>query len=220
MTRNDEDIKKDIIDQIYWDSRVSAADVKVAVSAGKATLSGTVPSFFSRTAASEDTLSIRGVTSLDNQLVVKHAGVLKMPTNEEIKSNIDNVLRWSSEIDESNITVTVNDGVVTIEGSVDTHWKKNKLEKLIEDMIGVSRVINQVAIVPLDNVVDELIAEEIVKALNRNSSITVDTVGVEVANGNVILSGSVPSWTAYQAAQEVAEYTKGVNDIKNNLVIT
>ena len=219
MVKNDEDIKKDIIDQIYWDNRVSAADVQVEVSNGKVKLSGTVPTDFSRRAASEDTLNIRGVVSVDNKLEVKHPNITTIPTDEKMKSNIDNVIRWNSYIDESTIDVFVNDGVVTIEGSVDTHWKKELVEKLLWDITGVVVVLNKLTIVPLDNIVDELIAEEIVKALNRNSSINVDAVDVKVINGTVILSGSVPSWVAYQAAQNVVKFTKGVAHIENNLTI-
>ena len=42
---NDETIDKQVVDQLYWDSRVNASEVAVTVQNGKVTLHGTVPSY-------------------------------------------------------------------------------------------------------------------------------------------------------------------------------
>jgi hyperosmotically inducible protein len=54
MARTEEQIKRDVVDQLYWDNRVDASDVTVEVSNGTVTLRGTVPTYFASTAALND----------------------------------------------------------------------------------------------------------------------------------------------------------------------
>ena len=51
MIRTDQAIKRDLIDELYWDHRVDASDVKAEVVNGKVTLTGNVPSYSARSAA-------------------------------------------------------------------------------------------------------------------------------------------------------------------------
>ncbi|MFO7783893.1 MAG: BON domain-containing protein [Thermodesulfobacteriota bacterium] len=67
MARTDERIKKDVVDELYWDDRVNASEVYVEVSNGTVTLRGEVPTYFSKTAAHDDALEILGVVSVRNQ---------------------------------------------------------------------------------------------------------------------------------------------------------
>jgi osmotically-inducible protein OsmY len=84
---------------------------------------------------------------------------------------------------------------------------------------GVTAIKNNLAVVPTKDVSDELIAQAIVAALERNSSVDVDKIEVEVEGRVVKLSGVVPTWIAYLAAQDTVKYTGGVADIINNITI-
>ena len=46
MTPTDEDIKKDVVDELDWDSRIDASDIFVEVENGEVLLSGTAPRGF------------------------------------------------------------------------------------------------------------------------------------------------------------------------------
>jgi len=70
MTRTSEQIKMDIVDQLYWDARVDASKIEVHVSHGEVTLSGTVPDFESLQAAENDTWMIPGVFSGNHRLSI------------------------------------------------------------------------------------------------------------------------------------------------------
>jgi len=52
----DEKIKKQVVDQLYWDARVDASDVKVEVSDRNVILTGTVPSYGVRQAVETSVL--------------------------------------------------------------------------------------------------------------------------------------------------------------------
>lgn len=70
MRYDDEEIKKNIVDQIYSNSKVSAADVKVEVSGGQVKLTGTVPTLSAKAAASDSVWLVSGVRFVENDLKV------------------------------------------------------------------------------------------------------------------------------------------------------
>jgi len=218
--RTDEQIKKDVVDQIYWDGRVDASKVNVEVKDGRVTLIGKVPNYSAFHAAEDDAWAIPKVIAVDNLMEVEYKGEVSIPSDEEIKSNIENMLMWNSYINEASIDVSVQDGIVKLEGSVESLWKKIRAEEIAYDMRGVIEVINELAVVPTKDIVDQVIAEDIVEAIERNAFVRADSVDVEVENGKVTLSGEVADWTAYRVAVDIARNTTGVTEINNNLLIT
>jgi osmotically-inducible protein OsmY len=53
-------LSKDVVDQLYWDSRVDSSEVKVEVSDGAVTLGGTLTSLSACFAAVEDAEDVAG----------------------------------------------------------------------------------------------------------------------------------------------------------------
>jgi osmotically-inducible protein OsmY len=115
--------------------------------------------------------------------------------------------------------VSVVDGDVSLEGSVDAYWKKRRIEDLSYDRLGVITVNNKLAVVPTQDLEDQAIAKDVVAVLDRRALIDVETIDVEVEAGMVTLSGTVPSWIAWDEAQRAAQYTEGVVDVINDLMI-
>ena len=110
-------------------------------------------------------------------------------------------------------------GIATIKGEVDTLWKKYRAQELVSDVKGIIDVINEIAVVPTKNILDETIATDIVKAIDRNIHVNVEDVTVRVDHGTVTLSGVVPSVFSKDAAFEAALDTAGVRAIINNLKV-
>ncbi len=214
-----ETIKKDVVDNLYWDMRIDASNVKVEVSDGKVTLKGSVPSYSSIRAATDDTWNVSGVTHVDNQLTVEYPTELTLPTDSEIQSNIENVLLWDSDVDSTKVDVEVENGIVILKGDVDAYWKVYHVENK-SDVTGVIDVVNKLAVVPTEDVLDKDIAKDVVNALTRNFNVDVDDVNVKVKDGKVTLTGTVPSWTAYTSAETSAFYTLGVTEVDNQLTIS
>jgi len=71
VTRNDERIKKDVAAELNRNSRVDSSAVKIEVTDGEVTLSGTLPSLSVCMAAVEITENVAGVRSVKNKLKVK-----------------------------------------------------------------------------------------------------------------------------------------------------
>lgn len=218
--RTDEEIKKDIVDELYWDSRIDASDVTVTVDNGVVTLSGTVPLYGDRAACRWGAQRIRGVIDvIDDALVVKYPTPPALPDDTEIQQRAYNLLAWEPTIDEASLTVSVVGGNVVLEGTVDAYWKRSSAENRIARIRGIYSVDNRLAVVPSHRVDDELIAKDVVGALERDFQVDPDDVTVAVNDGIVTLSGTVPSWVARRAAESDAVLTSGVIGVRNELAM-
>jgi hyperosmotically inducible periplasmic protein len=120
MNEHEEEIKRDVVDQLYWDQRVDSSDIKVSVDNNTVTLSGVVSSFTEKKQAMADTWSIEGVSEVNNEIRVEYPSSLTIPTDEEIKENIETTLLLNLELDSSEIKISVRNGIVTLQGTVDS----------------------------------------------------------------------------------------------------
>ncbi len=219
-TRASEEIKKDIIDQLSLDSRVSAVDVEVDVAEGKVSLLGAVPTYGARRAAQEDASSVDGVKSIDNRLYVERTEGIPGPADDEICGRVRAAIREDEDLEGADVDASVSGGWVTLRGSVDAYWKKLRVEELASTEVGVCGLTNELAVVPSGTYEDKLIAESIMAALERDIRVDAGAIDVRVHGGKVTLSGSVPSLPALQMAQATAQYTPGVVEVVNELVIS
>ena len=60
-----------------------------------------------------------------------------MKTDAQIKDDVLDELSWQPNIDETQIGVIVEDGVVTLSGVVDSYSKKLAAEKAVKETYGV-----------------------------------------------------------------------------------
>ncbi len=219
MVLRDEEIKKRIVDQLYWDTSVDASKVQVKVENGKVTLTGTVPNYNARRRAESDACQVRDVLWVDNRLIVQYPSIVAVPTDSEIKQSIVRMLSDNPDLDTAEIHVKVQDGCVTLEGSVDAYWKKWEATNVGSKVRGICDIRNILTVVPTHTISDKAIAEEVAGAIERNRNVDLEDVDVEVEDGVVTLTGSVPNWAARMAAVNAAEFTQGVIDVIDNLSI-
>lgn len=215
--RIDEDIAQDVAKSLYWDSRVDDSKVSVNVNDGIVTLSGIVPTYSSRAAAVDDAWIITGVRDVTNQLKVEYQ--TEVPSDGDIQSSIEDNIDWDDDLYPFGINVSVSDGWVTLDGTVDAFWKKVRAEDLCFGRRGVAGVTNKIVVVPTQTVVDENLAETIVHALDRNSNVKVEDINVTVEMGKVTLTGMVPSWSSKRAAYDTARYTLGVKEVEDRVTV-
>jgi osmotically-inducible protein OsmY len=218
-TRSSEEVKKDILDQVYADDRIGGAYIEVEVTEGRVVLVGTVPAYTARRAAQEDAEPVPGVTSVDNQLEVQFPPDVPLPDDADIRTDIMNAFHGESELEGADIDVSVLAGWVILRGTVDAFWRKRIAEEIVSASAGVRGLTNELAVVPSRAYEDRLIADSIVAALERNVHVDVGTIDVRVNGGEVTLSGSVSNLVAFRVAQSVAEDTPGVAAVDNDLEI-
>jgi osmotically-inducible protein OsmY len=218
-THTDEETRQMVIDELYWDGRVDPADIRVQAHDRRVVLTGTVPTYAALGAAEEDTRSVAGAENVDNRLAVKQPVHALVPADQELESNVTSTLRRHSQIEAADIRVMVNDGRVTLKGTVPSYWQKVRAQDVAAGPTGVGGVTNELAVVPSKKHEDREIAEKIMAALERNGYVGSHQVAVKVNNGVVTLKGTVSDRRAYRVARAAARYTAGVVDVVNELMV-
>jgi osmotically-inducible protein OsmY len=219
MVLSDEEIKKRIVDELYWDNRVDASKVGVRVDGGRVTLTGTVPNYNAKLRAETDAYAVRDVIWVENRISVTYPPTITIPSNEDIRRSVIRNLSEDPDLEKTDIRVSVRDGIVTLEGSVDAYWKKWEAEYTTCNVRGVCDIVNKVTVVPTMQISDRVIAEDVRAAIERRRNVNIEDLDIRVENGVVTLSGTVPDWDARRAAINAAEFTKGVIDVLDELSI-
>lgn len=219
MDRDYEKIKRDIIDALYWDSRVDTTDVMVFVDQGRVRLTGVVPHYLAKRAAESAAWSVPQVNAVHNRIQVRYRQDEVKPTDDRMKANIENLFVWNPSIKLEDIKVGVSEGIVKLSGSVDHYWKRLMAEELAGYVEGVVEIINDIEIVPANRVLDKAIAERIRAVLAGHPQTRDAKIDVSVKRGRVQLKGTVTSQSAHHFAAKAALHISGVIDLDNRLGI-
>ncbi len=220
MTPTAEELKKqDIVDQLTWDDSVDANDISVIVRDGVAELNGTVPTYASKLEAERNAYLVSGINDVVNNLAVEFPTTETIPTDLEITTNIENKLKWNSQINSAGIRVETTNGIVTLSGMVDSFWEKTHAEDMALYTHGVIDVINDLTVTPVKSVVDIDIENDIRNAYRRSGLIDEEKINVEVNGGIAKLSGIAPNYLIKTRAYNIARYTAGVIDVIDNITI-
>lgn len=218
-SRTDADIQRDVLESLYWDTRVDAADVGVLVDDGRVTLVGTVPTYRARAAAREDALVVRDVTDVDNRLAVAISPALDTPDDEHLRSAVMDVLTDDPDLAAASIEVEVQAGTVRLRGAVPTYWERELARSITVTLPGVRGLVNELVVVPTGSHDDEEIARQVAASLARNRHVDLDAVDVSVADGRVVLDGHVRDEAVHDQVLDAARYTEGVTGIEDRLMI-
>lgn len=217
QSRKDQEIKVDITNQIYWDSRVDASNVKVGVEEGNVTLTGTVKTYRARSAAWDDAAVIEGVKKIKNGLEVQAPETQSRIPDEELEESIMIRLNFDQDL-HGDFSISAKSGVVTLNGTLPNFYQKLLAEDIASQTIGVKSVINNIAVVPTNKLSDELIGKDITKAFLR-SRVDPETIDVMVEDGLVTLNGKVQWGKEWLIAMNIARNTFGVVDVRDEIDI-
>jgi osmotically-inducible protein OsmY len=216
-TKTDAQIKREVLGEFQWDSRVDETDVGVEVDKGVVTLTGTVSSYAIRQAAQEAAHKIWGVLDVANDIHVKLPGS-KERTDTDIAQSVRSALRWNDMVPADKIQTTVSQGVVTLEGKVDQWYQREEAERVVRNLTGVKFVIDRLQ-VSGPTVEASKVKQSIEDALERRAERTANRIAVSVVGGTAKLSGTVRSWQERQAVVGAAKFTPGVHDVEDSLRI-
>jgi len=219
IATTDEDVRTAILEDLVWDSGVDESDITVEAENGIVTLAGTVPSSAVRSRAALDAWGVIGVNQVINRLSVSLPDHPPPPDDLVIRGQVEDMLEHNPNIEASDISVNVRSGVVTLGGTVPTHYDKNEAEALAAVARGVILVENELVIVPTDRISDEQIADQVVMALRRSAQVDADQIEIIVDDGVVTLNGSVPNAGARLAAARAVTRGRGVVEVENNLTV-
>jgi len=213
----EEDVRKDISDLLLRNNKVGSSGINVIVRGDTVVLEGTVPTYAARRHAEELVLRLPSVGFVENQLRVQFPEAQHLPSDAELEAGIMAALDQNLNIPENRITVTARNGVITLRGTVDSYYQKLRAEEFASELVGVFDVRNEIAVTPADKLEDIRIAENIMSAIRRNLAYGEDSIIVNVENGVVTLSGSVPDRMTAMNIETMAALTAGVVAVNNEL---
>jgi len=155
---------------------------------------------------------------IKNSLIKNHK---IMRTDAEIKVDVLDELEWQPTIDETQIGVVVNNGIVTLTGTVDSYTKKIEAEKAAKSVAGVKAVAEEIEVSYgiSSKKTDAEIAASAVNALKWNISVPENKVGVKVEDGWLYLTGEVSWEFERNAAKRAVQNLTGVKYVVNNMTL-
>jgi osmotically-inducible protein OsmY len=216
--RSDEEIQRDVLDEIAWDAQLQPNEIGVIVRDGVVTLTGRVDSFAKKWEAERAAWRVRGVVAAANDIEVRLPGSSER-SDADIAAAAARALEWDALISPGNVRVTVSRGWATLEGEVEWQFQRREAERAVRRLTGVRGVTNLIRVRPGSQPSPGEVKRRIEEALVRSAETDADRVQVEVQDGNVSLRGAVRSWAERDEAERVAWSGPGVTDVDNQITI-
>ncbi len=215
MVNGDKVMEGAIHEALIRDKRLSAQLIRVSVNNGIVRLDGTVQSFRRALVAMELAASWPGVRDVVNGLLVVPAGNL---TDTEVAEKVRAALASTEDVVQHAIMVSVEAGVVTLQGSVGDAWQYAIADDVARSAGGVRDVRNLLVANLTDLVNDDETAHEIQKAVSRVCGHSTETVQAAVNGSTVVLSGTVATLLQKEAVRNAVRRF-GFLDVQNNIQV-
>ena len=219
MTTKTQDIelRKDVVDELEWDPSIDARTIGVAIEDGIIALTGHVGTYAAKTNAEKIVKRVHGVQGVANDIEVKLSTSFERDDVDIARSAV-NALEWNVSVPKDRVKVTVANGWVTLDGSVDWYYQKRAAEDAVFLLAGVRGVANNINVATKHVQVQD-VKGKIEAALKRNAEIDSKKIVVLASDGKVTLSGSVRSWVERQDAVNAAWSAPGVRNVVDQIRI-
>lgn len=211
LTKTDSQIQHDVLEELKWDTRLTATGIGVEVKAGVVTLTGTVTSWAERIAAQRAAHRVSSVQDVANDIHVRLPGSASR-TDADIAAAVRSALQWDVLVPEARITSTVTNGVVTLEGTVSYWTQHDDAARCVRNLAGVREVKNLIAVDP-PHVAALSVRGAIDNALKRHAEHASKHVTIAVVGDEVSLIGNVRSWAERDAIEGAVRGTPGVRHV-------
>jgi osmotically-inducible protein OsmY len=212
----DKDLKQHVQSALDWEPSLDATDIGVSVDEGVVTLRGNVGSYVEKIMAERVALRVYGAKAVANDLTVHLASVYER-TDTEIAQAAVAALKWNTMVPSDHVTVTVTNGWLAVNGTLDWQYQKDAAARAVRDLVGVKGVTNNITVKPRVKTMD--VRDKIEAAFKRSAEIDARRVNVTAEDGKVILSGNVHSWAERQEAERAAWAAPGVTQVEDRLAV-
>ena len=219
VPRTDQQIQRDVLDELKWEARVQPNEVGVTVKEAIVTLSGWVDNYGKKWTAERTTHRVNGVRAVANDIEVRLPSSAER-TDSDLAGAATRALEWDAFVPIERLDVTVSRGWVTLKGEVEWEYQRRSAERAVRRLSGVRGVTNLIGVRPQVPPSPQEVRRDIEDALVRNAETDADRLTVEVTGDQVILTGPVRSWTEKQEAERVAWSAPGVASVDNRIVVT
>ncbi|GAB3825977.1 BON domain-containing protein [Hymenobacter jeollabukensis] len=222
------EISAELDELLGWDVRINHALIEVrADGQGRVVLGGTVASAAERShaitaawragASSVDAAELRVAPDAHGHEL--RGDKYRARTDAEIRQAIEDSLLTDPRVRANAAEIEVEQGQVTLRGSVSNLRACRAAEQDALGIVGVAAVSNYLRVRPVRPTADAEIQRRTRAALLRDAYLHRGAVEVVVGNGKVSLYGTVDSQFEKQHAEQVAAGISGVIAVDNRLVV-
>jgi osmotically-inducible protein OsmY len=218
VSRSDGDINKDIAAALKQDPATESYQVAVSVQDGVATLTGSVGSYGEKRLVARIAKGIKGVKAVQDSVTINY---LAKRTDTEIAADITARLQWDVWINGELIKPVVEDGKVTLTGTIGSAISKSRA--LDDAWVGGVTSVNDsgLKIEPRASTgphqeheyadrSDSQIQQAVEATLLLDPRVSPFPPTITVEGGGVILSGNVGNLKAKTSAEQDAKNIVGV----------
>jgi Predicted periplasmic or secreted lipoprotein len=218
ITRGDQEIQRDLLDELRWEARVQPNEIGASVRDGIVTLTGWVDNYAKKWAAERAAHRVRGVRAVANDIEVR------LPTSAErtdadVATAATRALEWDAFVPIGNLDVTVSNGWVVLRGEVEWEYQRRAAERSVRRMSGVRGVTNGITVRPRQRPSADGLKQRIESALIRSVETDAERITIGVHGDRVVLDGTVRSWLEREEAERVAWSAPGVTTVDNHIKV-
>jgi osmotically-inducible protein OsmY len=210
----DKMLRDAVIAQLDFEPEVNPAGIGVAAEDGVVTLSGSVDDYAQKVAAEKAVKRIFGVKGLANELLVR---MVSERTDTDIAKDAIYLLECDVHFLGGKIMVTVEDGLLTLEGTVEWNFQKVAAEKAMQCIRGVKAVANLIEVAPAASPAN--IQKGIEETLRRSAEVDARQIKATTRDHPAVLSGNVRSWSEGEEAERAAWLVAGVVRVGDLIIV-
>jgi osmotically-inducible protein OsmY len=150
---DDATITAKVKSKLMWSTYTDGLSIDVDTQLGKVKLKGVADTAQAKELAGKLAANTQGVTSVDNQLTIKapqpavataansgHEKEEHIVSDTWISTKVKSTFMYSSNVDGSDISVTTNQGIVTLSGKVDSGAERELAVEMAKNIRGVRSV--------------------------------------------------------------------------------
>jgi osmotically-inducible protein OsmY len=215
--KSDEEIGRDVKEELQWDPDLDDTDIAVSAKNGVVSLAGFVRSYSDRLEAEAATKRVAGVLAVANDIEVRLPAIDQRP-DPDVAQDAVAALKAGLPLSYDKIKVIVNDGWITLEGAVEWQYQKATADNAVRKVRGVKGVTNVITVKPKLEPTE--LQYKIQDAFKRNAEVDANRITVETNGSEVILKGTVRSWIEREEAERVAWSAPGVTEVVDQIVVS
>lgn len=144
-----------------------------------------------------------------------------MKSDADIRFDVESELRWDPDIEGKDIVLSVQNGVVALNGYVSNYAEKYEAERDVKRVAGVLGIANdiEVRLPTLDQRPDPDIAQDAVRALGIYLAFLHKNIKVVAKDGRLTLSGEAEWHFQRERAESAVRYLRGVKGVINTITV-
>ena len=209
-------LKQNVLDELSWDPIINAAHIGVTARDGVVTLTGHVKTYGEKWAAERIASHVVGVKAIAQDLEVRFVGE-NPHQDDDIAKHALNVIAWDVFVPHKDVKVKVENGWVTLSGTVQWNFQKHNAESDVRRIDGVKGVSNEITITSSVQASD--VRSQIKAAFKRSAVIAGEDITVVTEGNKVTLTGKMDSYYSRALVENAAWSAAGVSQVDDQITV-